>query len=151
MPNNYRPISLLYCMEKVLERIRFKNIFNFPHDNDFISPLQSGFKPGDPTFNQLTFLYSFCKALDDGLEIRKVFFDISQAFDKVWHQGLLLKLKRAGIQGTFLTAFPSIYQIDAILWSFMVLNLTGLLSKEESLKARFRVLFYSLSISMILL
>jgi hypothetical protein len=56
MPNNYRPISLLCCMEKVFERILFKYIFTFLHENDFISPLQSGFKPGDSTMNQLTFL-----------------------------------------------------------------------------------------------
>ena len=40
--------------------------------------------------NQLSLLYTtFCKSLDDGLEVRAVFFDISKAFDKVWHKGLL--------------------------------------------------------------
>ena len=51
----------------------------------------------------MTFLYnSFLKALDDGMEVRVVFFDISKAFDKVWHRGLLFKLKEAGISGTLL-------------------------------------------------
>jgi hypothetical protein len=56
--------------------------------------------------NQLTFLYnSFFKALDEGLEIRIVFFDISKGFDKVWHKGLLLKLRCAGIKGPHLDWF----------------------------------------------
>jgi hypothetical protein len=69
-------------------------------DNKFLSSVQSGFPPGDPTVNQLTYLYNtFCKALDDGLEVRTVFFDISKDFDKAWHDGLLYKLKHAGLNG----------------------------------------------------
>ena len=53
--------------------------------------------------NQLTYIYdTFCKALDNGLEVRVVFFDISKAFDKVWHKGLLYKLHSAGIRGNLL-------------------------------------------------
>ena len=62
--------------------------------------------PGDSTVNQVTLLYNnICKALDDGLEFRAVFFDISKAFDKVWHKGLLFKLRRAGIRGKLLSRF----------------------------------------------
>ena len=65
--------------------------------------------PGDSTVNQLTYIYdTFCKALDNGLEVRVVFFDISKAFDKVWHEGLLFKLQAAGIRGDLL-AFISNY------------------------------------------
>ncbi len=42
---------------------------------------------------------TFCKALDEGKEVRSVFCDISKAFDRVWHAGLLYKLKKAGISG----------------------------------------------------
>ena len=98
--NNYRPISLLNTIEKVFERVVFKHIFNFYRDISFFTPSQSGFLPGDSTVNQLAYLYNnFCKALDDGLEVRVVFFDISKAFDKVWHQGLLVKLHESGIRG----------------------------------------------------
>ena len=62
--------------------------------------------PGDSTVNQVTSIYNnICKALDDGLEFRIVFFDISKAFDKVWHRGLLFKLRRAGIGGKLLNWF----------------------------------------------
>jgi hypothetical protein len=106
--NNYRPISLLSNIEKVFERLVFKRIYNFFLDNNFLSPFQSGFIPGDSPVNQLAFIYnSFCKAIDEGKEIRAIFFDISKAFDRVWHKGLLAKLKSAGITGNLLLWFSS--------------------------------------------
>jgi len=106
--NNYRPISLLSCISKVFEKIVFKYVFNFLRDNLKITIHQSGFMPGDSTVNQLVYLYNhFAKALDEKKEIYIVFCDISKAFDKVWHAGLLYKLKRAGIQGTLLAWFES--------------------------------------------
>ena len=52
----------------------------------------------DSTVNQLTYIYyTFCKALDEGKEVRAIFCDISKAFDRVWHKGLLFKLERSGI------------------------------------------------------
>ena len=106
LPVNYRPISLLNTMEKVFERAVYKHFFNHLRDMNFFTPFQSGFRPGDSTVNQLTFLYNtFCKALDDGLEVRTVFFDISKAFDKVWHKGLLVKLQESGVHGNLLLWF----------------------------------------------
>ena len=43
---------------------------------------------------------TFCKALDEGKEVRAVFCDISKAFDRVWHRDLLCKLQIAGISGS---------------------------------------------------
>ena len=46
------------------------------------------FVPGDSTINQLVDIYNtFCKALDDGKEVRAIFCDVSKAFDQVWHKG----------------------------------------------------------------
>ena len=57
-----------------------------------ISPNHSGFRPGDSCFNQLLAItHEIYKSFDDRLEVRGVFLDISKAFDKVWHEGLLLK------------------------------------------------------------
>ena len=50
-------------------------------------------------------LNTFSGALDSGKEVKVVFCDISKAFDRVWHKGLLCKLKAAGITGTFLDWF----------------------------------------------
>ena len=103
---NHRPVSLLNSESKVFERLVFKHLFNHLRDNNILTPLQSGFIPGDSTVNQLTFLYNtFCRALDEGKEIRVVFCDIKKAFDRVWHAGLLHKLHTCGISGTLLDWF----------------------------------------------
>ena len=105
-------LYLLSTVGKTLEKIIHKHIFNFFQDNNIITYLQSGFVPGDSTVNQLTHVYNtFCKALDDGLEVRAVFCDISKAFDRVWHKGLIFKLKRAGINELLLD-WLSNYLID---------------------------------------
>ena len=82
--NNYRPISLLPVASKILERIVFKHVYNFLHENNFLTKHQSGFRPNDSTVNQLAYMYhEFCKALDDKKDVRIVFCDISKAFDRV--------------------------------------------------------------------
>ncbi|MCG8049353.1 MAG: reverse transcriptase domain-containing protein [Candidatus Thiodiazotropha endolucinida] len=106
--SNYRPISLLNSEDKLLEKLIFKYLYNHLRDNQLLSSLQSGFIPGDSTVNQLTYIYNmFCQALDSGKEVRAVFCDISKAFDRVWHAGLLLKLQAAGVTGEILNWFRS--------------------------------------------
>ena len=73
--SNYRPISLLSTIGKVLEKLIHKYVFNFFHEHEVLTTLQSGFVPGDSIVNQLVDIYNtFCKALDDGKEVRAVFF-----------------------------------------------------------------------------
>ena len=65
--SNYRPISLLNTIGKVMEKIIHKHIFIFFNENNVISCLQSGFVLDDSTVNQLVDIYNtFCKALDEG-------------------------------------------------------------------------------------
>ena len=105
-PTNYRPISLLSSIGKVLKKLVHKRIFNFFRDNQVITTLQSEFVPGDSTVNQLVDIYNtFCKALDEGKEVRAIFCDISKAFDRVWHKGLLFELESVGIGGSLLNWF----------------------------------------------
>ena len=81
-------------------------MFNHFRDNNIITPFQSGFTPGDSPVNQLTYLCNtFCQALDSGKEVRVVFCDNSIAFDRVWHAGLIHKLRAAGISGQILKWF----------------------------------------------
>ena len=104
--SNYRPISLLNTIGKVLEKIVHKHVYNFLSEHQVITTLQSGFIPGDSTVNQLVDIYNtFCRALDDGKEVRAIFCDISKAFDRVWHKGLLFKLQSVGISGSLLQWF----------------------------------------------
>ncbi|XP_053406441.1 uncharacterized protein LOC123527061 [Mercenaria mercenaria] len=107
-PQNYRPISLLSCVGKLMERCIHKHFFNFLTQNNILSSYQSGFIRGDSTINQLVYIYNdICKAMDDGKEVRVVFCDISKAFDRVWHKGLLFKLSTIGVCGNLLQWFKS--------------------------------------------
>ena len=68
-----------------------------------ISPNQSGFRPGDYCVNQLLAItHEIYRSFDGGLEVRGVFLDISKAFDKIWHKGLLVKLSLSSISGNLL-------------------------------------------------
>ena len=101
---NYRPISLLPICGKIFEKIMFDSIYSFLLTNKLLSKHQSGFRPGDSTINQLlsitTEIYNAFESLD---ETRAVFLDISKAFDKVWHEGLVFKLRQNGIKGNLQT------------------------------------------------
>ena len=75
-------------------------------ENNLISEKQSGFKPGDSCVNQsLAITYKIFSSFYDNDEVRGVFLDISKAFGKVWHEGIIHKLRRKGISGNLLKAF----------------------------------------------
>ena len=102
---NYRPISLLPICAKLFERILFNNI-----SNNLITTNPSGFKPGDSTTNQLLYFTHIIHSsfdLNISRDVRGVFLDMSNAFDKVWHDGLLFKLKQNGISGQILNLLTS--------------------------------------------
>ena len=71
-------------------------------EEKLLNPNQSGFRPSNSCINQLLVItHEIFEAFDcnPSLEVRSVFLDISKAFDKVWHEGLLYKLKSMGISG----------------------------------------------------
>ena len=78
-------------------------MFSFFIKNNLILENQSGFKPGDScTFQLLSIVHEIYQSFDDSYEVRGVFLDISKAFDKVWHEGLIYKLEQNGISGNLL-------------------------------------------------
>ena len=87
----------------MLERLMFNEMFNFFVENKLISSNQSGFKPGESCINRLlSITHDIYESFDVGLEVRSVFLDISKAFDKVWHDGIIYKLTQNVVLGNLL-------------------------------------------------
>ena len=106
LKENYRPISLLPICSKILEKIVFDSLYVFLTNNNLISKNQSGFRPGDCTINQLLSITTeIYEAFENYDEVRAVFLDISKAFDKVWHEGMIFKLQQNGVSGYLLRFF----------------------------------------------
>jgi hypothetical protein len=106
--NNYRPISLLSCVGKLFETCVHKHLLNFLKVNKILSPSQSGFLPGDSAINQLLSIYNdLCFSFDQGKTTQAVYLDITKAFDRVWHRGLIAKLESVGIRDSLLAWFQS--------------------------------------------
>ena len=106
----YRPISLLPICSKIFEKIIFKNLYSYLNTNNLLTTNQSGFRPGDSTINQLLYLVNeIHQAFEKpkSLEVRAVFLDIPKAFDKVWHDGFIFKLKQNGVSGSLLMFFQN--------------------------------------------
>ena len=84
---------MLPICSKIFERIIYNNTYKYLIDNNYISQNKSGFKSGDSCITQLVSITGdILNSLDEDLEVRGVFPDISKAFDKVWHDGLIYKL-----------------------------------------------------------
>ena len=99
-PNNYRPISLLSIISKVMESIINDHLRKHLFSLNLISKHQYGFRPKHSTLDLLTCTtQNWEKALDKGHEVKVVALDISRAFDSVWHNGLLSKLMAVGVGG----------------------------------------------------
>ena len=83
----------------------FDESYNYLCENRLLAQQQSGFRLGDSTINQLlSITHNIYKAFEacPTLETRAVFLDLSKVLDRIWHDGLLYKLKCNGIKGNVL-------------------------------------------------
>ena len=93
LPKNYRPISILPIVSKLLERHIHSLVFKHLLESYPISPFQWGFMPRRSTTSALCSLtHDWLRQLDNGNEICSVFFDVRKAFDSVPHSHLMSKL-----------------------------------------------------------
>ena len=98
-------MALLPICAKIFEKLIFNALYFFFEDHKLPNPCQSGFKKNDSCIKQLlSITHEIYSAFNcnPSLEVRAVFLDLSKAFDKVWHDGLIYKLKSLGISGSLL-------------------------------------------------
>ena len=89
----------------MFEKIIFTHLYNHLTTYHLITKNQSGFRPGDSITNQLIDLVNEIHQAFDSTtshEVRAIFLDISKAFDKVWHDGLIFKMRQHGVSDQLL-------------------------------------------------
>ena len=108
-PDHYRPISLLPCVSKLLERVVQRQLVRYLSENNILAKQQSGFRSNHSTSTSLVKVTDdWLMALDNGLYTGTVFVDLQKAFDLVDHDILLSKLiSYTGLTGTSLEWFHS--------------------------------------------
>lgn len=92
--SSYRPISLLPILSKLFEKLFLKRLKPVLEEKQLIPNYQFGFREKHSTIDQV---HRIMNIIEKCLEAKKVcstvFLDVAQAFDKVWHEGLIYKLK----------------------------------------------------------
>ena len=106
--SNYRPITVLPILGKILERLVHTQIYSYLSENKILSQSQFGFRPKLSTSTALAFFTdSILDNADNGLITASVFLDLNKAFDAVDHNILLRKLKLIGLDSKSLNWFES--------------------------------------------
>lgn len=106
-PSSYRPISLLPFFSKVLEKLILKRINPLINNSGIIPNTQFGFRNQHSTIHQINRITdSIASALEKKQYCTAAFLDVAQAFDRVWHDGLLFKIKKI-LPPTFYLLFKS--------------------------------------------
>ena len=97
---SYRPISLTSTVSKLMERLVTDRLMWYLEKHNMLNSSQSGFRKGHNTTDHIIRLQDeINKHINNKSHVLAVFIDFEKAFDMVWRTGLLIKLKRFGING----------------------------------------------------
>ena len=98
--NNYRPISILTCFSKIIEKILYARLYNFFKKHSVIYENQYGFQSNISTIHAMLDVVTSCyDGINDSCYTALSFVDLRKAFDTVSHQTLLVKLSNYGVRG----------------------------------------------------
>ena len=105
---NYRPISVLPCLSKLLERIMYNRLFKYLSDNSILYKKQFGFQTSHSTEHSILLLVNqLYQSFDESKVSLGILIDLSKAFDTVNHKILTKKLELYGIKDCNLRWFES--------------------------------------------
>ena len=75
-------------------------MYNFLIENNLLYKYQFGsYHTAQQFFQLIDIFQNICQALDNNMFSCIVFCDVSKAFDRIWHKGLMFKLRQNGIEG----------------------------------------------------
>ena len=100
MLTNYRPITILPCFSKILERLMYNKLCTYLTENNILFNLQFGFRCQHSTEHAIVELVDkILNGFSEDKYTLRVFIDLSKAFDTVDQQILLKKLSLYGVKG----------------------------------------------------
>lgn len=106
--SNYRPISVLSTVSKIIERAVHDQLYSYLTENNILHPSQSGFRSGHSTNTALLDVSDFIlNNMNSGKATAALFLDLKKAFDTVDHDILISKLDDFGVKGSALNWFKS--------------------------------------------
>ena len=141
----YRPVSLLSVVSKVFEKLVNNGIVDHLEKCGLFSDFQYGFRSSHSTADLLTVVSDrIARAVNRPGATQAEALDISKAFDRVWHAGLIYKLKSYRISGQTLGLISSfLSNIDNFEWFWIESLHKNIQLMGEFLKAPFLVLHFS--------
>ena len=141
---NYHPVSLFSVVSKVFEKLVNHRIVDHLENCGLFSDFQYGFRSSPATADLLTVVSDrIARAFNRSEATRAVALDICKAFDRVWHAGLLHKLKSYGISGQIFGLFLLFPVIGGFGWFWMGNLHKNIQLMLEFLKGLFLVLHFS--------